>query len=528
MNKIFIMVVFAVLTGWSEPTAFLNVPEFIGVPDAQRSVTNRAVTMVPSMAVTPGGRLWATWYAGYSGGEGPNNYVVLSTSGDNGKTWQEALVIDPDWTGPVRTFDPEVWMAPDGSLYCFWAQSVGHNGTVAGVWALKVTNPEEALPACDAPQRLTDGVMMCKPVVLSTGEWVLPASTWRWTDSSARMMVSSDQGKTWTLRGACHVPKDVRAFDEHMIVERKDGSLWMLVRASYGIGESISTDRGVTWPELVPSQIPHPSARFFISRLNSGNLLLVKHGSMDERIGRSHLMAFISTDDGKSWGGGLLLDERGGISYPDGQQTADGTIYITYDYSRTGEKEILFATFKEEDAATAENVSGTVSLRQLVSKGSGGVVREPKAQTLKEVKSNSDGVELNKILSGSFAVNGVESDALSVGKRLFTDRGYVVAEVPDALQDATFLRIPLNDAKTLVCEKPGVLWLLTPLPMRNRDSQAAELEAQGFQKTNLPEIRLFDRSNPANFSSLYQKMCTANEEIQVGKWAVPLFFTEQL
>jgi hypothetical protein len=374
---------------------------------------------------------------------------------------------------------------------------------------------------------LPDGVMMCKPIVLSTGEWVLPSSTWRATDFSARMMVSSDQGKTWTLRGACNVPRDVRSFDEHMIVERQDGSLWMLVRTSYGIGESISTDRGATWPELVPSEIPHPSARFFISRLNSGNLLLVKHGPMDQRTGRSHLMAFISRDDGKSWGGGLLLDERGGISYPDGQQTADGTIYITYDYSRTGEREILFATFQEEDAAAGDNVSGSVDLRQLISKGSGGVAAKPKPQTLKEVKSNSDGVELNKILSGTFALNGVECAPFAVEKRLFTDRGYVVAEVPDALQNASFLRIPLTDAKTLVCEKPGVLWLLTPSPDRNRDSQAAALEARGFQKTNLPEIRLFDRSNPANFCSLYQKMCTANEEIQIGKWAVPLFFTEQ-
>ena len=38
---------------------------------------------------------------------------------------------------------------------------------------------------------------------------------------------------------------------------------------------------------------------------------------------RRHLTAFISTDDGRTWGGGLMLDERRGVSYPDGQQTAD-------------------------------------------------------------------------------------------------------------------------------------------------------------------------------------------------------------
>ena len=136
--------------------------------------------------------------------------------------------------------------------------------------------------------------MMCKPTVLSSGEWILPASTWRDTDNSARVIVSTDKGQTFSLRGACNVPEEVRSFDEHMIVERKDKSLWMLVRTSYGIGESISKDRGKTWSALEPSSIQHPSARFFIRRLNSGNLLLVKHGPISKRTERSHLTAYLS------------------------------------------------------------------------------------------------------------------------------------------------------------------------------------------------------------------------------------------
>ena len=62
----------------------------------------------------------------------------------------------------------------------------------------------------------------------------------------------------------------------------------------------------------------------------------MKHGPIEKKTGRSHLTAFVSKDDGRSWEGGLMLDERGGVSYPDGQQTADGTIYITYDFDRTG------------------------------------------------------------------------------------------------------------------------------------------------------------------------------------------------
>ncbi len=209
--------------------------------------------------------------------------------------------------------------------------------------------------------------MMCKPIVLSTGEWCLPASTWRQTDHSARMVVSTDEGKTWRVRGGCNVPKDVRAFDEHIIVERKDQSLWLLARTRYGIGESVSTDRGVTWPELQPSAIAHPSARFFVRRLRSGKLLLVKHGPLDKAIGRAQLTAFVSKDDGRTWTGGLLLDERKGVSYPDGVQADDGAIYLIYDFDRRGAREILMAVFTEDDVL-AGKPSKTTRLRVLVNK----------------------------------------------------------------------------------------------------------------------------------------------------------------
>ena len=67
-----------------------------------------------------------------------------------------------------------------------------------------------------------------------------------------------------------------------------------------------------------------------------------------------------------------MFDERLGVSYPDGQQTPDGLIRIIYDYHRTSDRNILMATFREEDALAGKDVSGEVKLRQLVSKASGG------------------------------------------------------------------------------------------------------------------------------------------------------------
>ena len=355
----------------STDTSFLAPPEFVGAPDPTHAIGTRAFQGIPSVAVSPGGRLWATWYAGPNPAEDQSNYVVLADSGDGGATWTERTIIDPDADGPVRAFDPELWIAPDGTLWSFWNQTVGHDGTIAGVWAMTNSNPDLSdlsNPGWSPPRRLTDGVMMCKPTILSTGEWVLPASTWRKTDKSARVVVSTDRGRSWSLRGACHVPEDVRSFDEHTIIERNDESLWMLIRTEYGIGESTSVDRGRTWGDLKPAGIEHPSSRFFAGRLQSGNLLLVKNGSIDEKSGRSHLTAFVSKDDGYSWSKGLLLDERDEVSYPDGQQGADGTIYIIYDRSRTGSGEILMAVFREDDVSGRTPGSESLRLWQEVSR----------------------------------------------------------------------------------------------------------------------------------------------------------------
>ena len=354
--------------------AFLNSPQIIKNHSKNKDYTlgSRKFTGISSLAVSPGGRLWTVWYSGKTPAEDLNNYVVVSTSDDGGETWKELLVIDPDGPGPVRAFDPEVWIAPDGRLWVFWAQHIQPGLlTSNGVWAMTTEDLEADNPEWSEPRRLVDGVMMCKPIVLSTGEWVLPVSFWHKWEENAKAVVSDDNGQNWSVRGGATVPKKDRNHDELNIVERKDGSLWMLVRTKYGIGESISTDKGFTWSPLVPSKIQHTASRFFISRLNSGNLLLVKHGPIDMKIRRSHLMAFISKDDGYSWSNGLLLDERPGVSYPDGQQTSDGTIYITYDFQRVKYQHILVTSFTEDDITLGSDykIMEVFNRRQVISDG---------------------------------------------------------------------------------------------------------------------------------------------------------------
>lgn len=359
---------------------FTDPPQIIQNPanSFQYAVERREFTGISSLAVTSNGILWATWYTGNTPDEDHNNYVVVANSADEGKSWNEILVIDADAGGPIRTFDPEIWVDPNGKLWVFWAQAISKqaqveiDGHISGVWAISTTQTDQVYPQWTQPLRIADGIMMCKPTVLNNGNWLLPISTWYKTSHSAKVWQSTDEGQSWNYVGGCDVPKEVQTFDEHMIIEKRNGDLWMLMRTKAGIGESISKDGGKTWTQAKNSTLAHPSARFFIRKLQSGNILLVKHGPLKTKTSRSHLMAFLSQDDGATWSQGLLIDERTGVSYPDGQQVSDGRIFITYDYDRRGAQNIMMTSFTEADILSKnsnESLYQVFQHRKIISAG---------------------------------------------------------------------------------------------------------------------------------------------------------------
>jgi hypothetical protein len=332
---------------------------------------------------TPGGRLWACWVAG---GDSPQAYFVLATSDDEGQTWSK-----PRWVLDSHSKElprersilvGNLWTDPLGKLWLIFDQSMDMFDGRAGVWAMVCENPDTDSPVWSAPKRIWHGVTLNKPTVLSNGEWLLPISLdqrggfgpFKGCFSEldpmrgANVFVSSNQGKTWERRGMATFPNP--DWQEHMIVERKDRSLWMLARTQKGIMESVSTDGGRHWTEAAePKGMRQPNARFFVRRLLSGRLLFVKHGDqIDSHQGRVQLSAWLSDDDGKTWQGGLVLDERKGVSYPDGFQAPDGTIYISYDRNRSPDGEILLARFTEADVLAKALTGPKSKLKILISR----------------------------------------------------------------------------------------------------------------------------------------------------------------
>ena len=355
-------------------------------PGPKYHAENLDYGMTIGIARTPKGRIWAAWVAGE---DGPGAFMVAATSDDDGETWSKPrLVIDSQKPGlpiPRSVIVGNLWIDPLGRLWFFFDQTMNHYDGRAGLWCAICENPDGDKPTWSTPRRIANGVCLNKPTITSKGEWLLPAYLLQNEHTrgigpmkdlfpeldpqrGVNLLVSVDQGATWKRRAVVKFPHP--DWHEPMIVERKDGALWMLVRTRRGIMETTSADDGRTWTKPAePRAIRHPNARFHFRRLASGRILLVKHGDrIDQHKGRFQLSAWLSADEGQSWQGGLVLEDRRGVSYPDGFQSADGTIYISYDRNRSTDGEILLARFTEDDILARKLVHSNSKLKMLISR----------------------------------------------------------------------------------------------------------------------------------------------------------------
>lgn len=314
---------------------------------------NRQWQGIPAIERASNGLLWCAFFSGGSKEPKPENFILLTTSTDDGASWSDpASVVAPD--GMTRAYDPALWHDPDGNLWLFYNEANLQTKTFS-VCAIKTTDSSDPSPVWSKPKRLNVGVPFAfrlnKPTVLTTGEWLLPV-TWSRTNPEdwfagpqqrQGVAISTDHGATWTLHGEVEAPHWAL---ENMIVERTDETLWMLIRTGSGVlWECFSSDRGKTWSPGAPTNIVNPGSRFFIARLASGRLLLINTPDPKKRKG---LFAYLSeTDDGTGFGVGLDLDARDAVSYPDAVQSADGTVYAVHDRDRYGPGEILLSVFSE-------------------------------------------------------------------------------------------------------------------------------------------------------------------------------------
>ena len=83
---------------------------------------------------------------------------------------------------------------------------------VAGTWMMTFPDANVVPDAPTPPICVATGVMMCKPLVLSDGTWLLPNSNWV-EEKSAGVTASFDKGVSWFFRGGATGPKHDRTCD---------------------------------------------------------------------------------------------------------------------------------------------------------------------------------------------------------------------------------------------------------------------------------------------------------------------------
>lgn len=344
-------------------------------PDSKFSVYSRKWQGCPTVCKTRKGTMYFGWFSGGPREPDLENYCIHARSFDNGNTIEEPyMVIDSVPEEMVRAEDIQLWMDPGGKLWVFWTQTkvlglenpMDSFDGVFGVWAITTEDPDDENPVWSQPVRLCDGFLRCRPSVLSNGTWIFPAYDWVQEDHRYTYYLTKDRGKTFEkCLGPKKPARNIKMFDETMIVEVKDGTLWLLVRTFEGVGRSISEDGGLSWSEVENPAFEGPCSRFFIGRLKSGNILFINHYGF---TGRSHLTALLSDNEGKSFDNRLLLDERADVSYPDAIEDDDGYITVIYDRERHGAKEILTASFTEEDIRKGAFQSPDSYSKRIISK----------------------------------------------------------------------------------------------------------------------------------------------------------------
>jgi lysophospholipase L1-like esterase len=164
------------------------------------------------------------------------------------------------------------------------------------------------------------------------------------------MFLSDDDGLTWRRSNVLDIgtgTHDHAGACEGTVIERRDGSLYLLVRNETGLlHASLSHDDGCTWCELQPTAVTTVTCCPQLATLRDGTVALLwnpppRHDPADP-VARDELALAFSSDDGRTWGRPVIvaadysrvreLPEYIRASYPYLYERRAGELWITTMY----------------------------------------------------------------------------------------------------------------------------------------------------------------------------------------------------
>ncbi len=272
--------------------------------------------------------------------------VAARYSEDNGLIWSEAETLcqlpihGGEWLGLEALLDSS------GELHLFFLKYAdadtedtansadiphgylgGYNGRRLDIWHVKSASGRTSW---QAPRMIWKGYTgaLNSVIQMTNGRILLPFSeqaaprsfggggedlaAFTHTGSfKSTALYSDDAGETWHLSDSSlsvQVPSFVHSYgaDEPVVIELRDGRVWMLMRTQQGrFYESFSAD-GASWSQPQPTSIISSDSPAGLVRLDDGRIVLFCN--VCQRFpyaygGRHVLHAAISDDEGKSWRG---------------------------------------------------------------------------------------------------------------------------------------------------------------------------------------------------------------------------------
>jgi predicted neuraminidase len=305
------------------------------------------------------GDLLCAWFNGPKEGD-PATNVVLSRLRSGESAWSQPVELAAD---PERSEqNPVLFAEPGGRIWLLHTSTEPHDQKTSRV---VVRRSEDGGETWSPSEVLFDGpgLFLRSPiVVLSNGDWLLPAYYCRSEGHHSVVLLSSDQGATWSEH---EVPESLGRV-QMSVVERDDGTLFAVFRSRQAdrIYAAESTDAGRTWSKPERTELANNDSSVQLTKLSSGELALVFNDSTLERDQfrweqrgegwrrkplRTPLTLALSEDGGRTWRYRRNVqvadlehrDRPMGYSYPAILQASDGRLHIAFSYLRKAIKHVV-------------------------------------------------------------------------------------------------------------------------------------------------------------------------------------------
>lgn len=236
-------------------------------------------------------------------------------------------------------WNPVLFTLPSNEILLFY--KVGRSpGTWSGFLKRSLDNGNTFSESEIFPSGIY-GPIKNRPLFLDDETLLCPSSQESYEAWACYMEITDKNCKDWKRSFPIIDPQNSRGIIQPTLFLTKEGNIKMLARSfeqGY-IYTAISTDKGCSFSDAIPTTLPNPNSAIDAIKLFDGRVLLVYNHSKKKRF---PINIAISEDDGKTWKMKLSLEKkRGEYSYPAVIQSKDGLVHITYTWKRKKIKYIV-------------------------------------------------------------------------------------------------------------------------------------------------------------------------------------------